>query len=188
MICQSCNEPIGSDVRFCPKCGAPVVLVEPPRQNFVPGYPSGYAPGAGPRLRVTRHLQILGTLWCVFGAYRILSGVLGMFFLRTFAMHGFGNGGWPFGGYRSPFPEGWMGFLLPVIATVTVVSAAFAFVTGYGLLTRRPWGRIIGIIAAVLALFKFPLGTAMGIYTLWVLAPGESSVEYDAITSQTARP
>jgi len=78
-----------------------------------------------------------------------------------------------------------MGFLLPVIATLTVVSAALAFVTGFSLLSRRPWGRILAIVAAVLALLKFPLGTALGIYTLWVLVPAESGIEYDSITAQT---
>ncbi len=78
-----------------------------------------------------------------------------------------------------------MGFLVPVLASVTIVSAALAFITGYGLLSRRSWGRTLAIVAAVLALFKFPFGTGLGIYTLWVLAPGESGAEYDSITAQS---
>ena len=32
-------------------------------------------------------------------------------------------------------------------------------------------GSDVAIVAAILALLKFPFGTALGIYTLWVLAP-----------------
>jgi hypothetical protein len=34
----------------------------------------------------------------------------------------------------------------------------------------------------ILALLKFPFGTALGIYTLWVLAPQASAVEWDEMT------
>jgi hypothetical protein len=43
----------------------------------------------------------------------------------------------------------------------------------------------VAIIAAIFALIKFPLGTALGIYTLWVLAPGASGLEYDAIADRS---
>ncbi len=72
-----------------------------------------------------------------------------------------------------------------MIAIATVVAAALALVTGFSLLTRRPWGRVLAIVAAILALLKFPLGTALGIYTLWVLAPGASGLEYDAIADRS---
>lgn len=187
MVCQACNAAIGLDVRFCPKCGAPVVQQPYPAPPFsAAGYGPAHTSPFLPRLRVTRNLQILGVLWCVFGAYRVIGGLIGMFFLQAWATHGFGNGTWPFGGHMGPqFPQAWMGFLLPVIATLTIVSAALAFLTGFSLLSSRPWGRTLAIVAAILALFKFPLGTALGIYTLWVLAPGASGVEYDSITARS---
>ncbi len=182
MVCRACNSTIEPNTRFCPKCGAPAVYAQvAPQQVPI----ARYTPLFAPRLRVTRNLQSLGVLWCVFGAYRILGGLIGMFFLHAVATHALGEGGWPFGGHGSHFPEAWMGFLVPVLASVTIVSAALAFITGYGLLSRRSWGRTLAIVAAVLALFKFPFGTGLGIYTLWVLAPGESGAEYDSITAQS---
>lgn len=71
--------------------------------------------------------------------------------------------------------------IAPILVTMTVVMAALALFAGYSLLTRKPWARMLAIVLAILALFKFPLGTALGIYTLWVLAPASSAVEYDAI-------
>ena len=81
-------------------------------------------------------------------------------------------------------PE-WMTALLPVIAVVTAAMAVLAFVAAFGLLTRRPWGRVLAIIAAILSLLKFPVGTALGIYTLWVLAPSASGAEYEGIVDRS---
>ena len=47
---------------------------------------------------------------------------------------------------------------------------------------RRPWARMLAIVLGVLALFKVPLGTALGVYTLWVLAPATSEAEWRAIS------
>jgi hypothetical protein len=46
---------------------------------------------------------------------------------------------------------------------------AIGVVAGWGLLTLRPWARILMIVLAILNLFAFPFGTALSVYTLWVL-------------------
>ena len=48
------------------------------------------------------------------------------------------------------------------------------FVAGYGLLKRRVWGRFLAIVVAVIDLFGIPVGTAIGIYGLWVLSDEEA--------------
>src|SRR5689334_19350007 len=40
---------------------------------------------------------------------------------------------------------------------------------GYGLLKGRSWGRVLAIVVAILSLLNFPIGTAIGVYALWVL-------------------
>jgi hypothetical protein len=42
-------------------------------------------------------------------------------------------------------------------------------ITGIGLLKYRPWARILGIALSVINLIHIPIGTALGIYGLWVL-------------------
>lgn len=198
MVCQACgSEVTAAEVRFCPRCGAQILAAQygaqPGAQATPPAPPAQYAgyqqsyPPYPPMVavpRVPRHLQTLGTLWCVYGAYRLLAGFIGMFFLRAFV--GRHWGGWyggPFGNYGMHGPA-WMA-LLPVIATITVMAAALALFTGFSLLTRKSWGRTLAIVIAILALLKFPVGTALGIYTLWVLAPGASGMEYDAIADRS---
>lgn len=179
MVCQGCGGPVGPDVKFCAHCGAQVV--QPAPQSIPPQPYAAYQPPANPQYppmmivpRVHKHLQTLGTLWCVYAAYRIVEGLIGMFFVRTFMYRRWG-GGFPFG-HGAP----WL-HLMPVIAGFTVLAAIFAAFVGYSLLMRRTWGRVLGIVAAVLVLFKVPFGTALGIYTLWVLAPSTSGLEYDSI-------
>jgi hypothetical protein len=177
MVCQACGTPIGEGVHFCPKCGAQAVMARPL-------YPQPTMPMYLPR--VQRNLQTLGILWCVLGVYRVVSGLIGMIFLRAMTTHNFGDDGWMFGSHwHGPFAPMWIGGLWPIVAVATVFSAALALIAGYGLLNRRPWGRIVAIIAAILALLKFPFGTALGIYTLWALAPGASGLEYDSIADRS---
>ncbi len=135
-----------------------------------------------PRLRVQRNLQMLGILWCLFGAYRVVSGLIAIFILRVATFHNFGNAGWQWGGHVSPM---WMGVLIPIITMVSILTAFLAFLVGFGLLRRRSWARVVGIVVAILALLKFPIGTALGIYTLWVLVPSESAMEYEAIADRS---
>jgi len=68
------------------------------------------------------------------------------------------------------------------IFSVGILLALFAGVhllLAWGLSERQPWARILGIVVGFLALIRFPLGTALGIYTLWVLLPESSGREYD---------
>jgi len=65
-----------------------------------------------------------------------------------------------------------MGILAIVGASIAVLLTLLALpgiVAGYGLLKRRSWGRILAVVIGVLGLVNFPIGTAIGIYTLWVL-------------------
>jgi uncharacterized membrane protein (DUF2068 family) len=67
-----------------------------------------------------------------------------------------------------------------VIAAVALVSALFlaigipSLIAGMGLLKHKRWARVLAIVVAVLALASFPIGTAAGVYTLWVLTHKEA--------------
>ena len=187
MVCQACGTPVVENVHYCSKCGAQVVMAQPPAQPRPPlyaGYPQPPVPMYLPR--VQRNLQVLGILWCVLGVYRIASGLFAITFLRALSTHNFGNDGWVFGRHwGGGFSPLWMGNLWPLFITTAILMAALAIFAGYGLLQRRPWGRTVAIIAAILALLKIPFGAALAIYTLWVLAPSTSGMEYDAIADRT---
>ena len=75
-----------------------------------------------------------------------------------------------------------MWVLTLVGTTVGLLMAALGLpglVAGYGLLTRKPWARILAIVVGILNLVNFPVGTAIGLYTLWVLTQS-AATEYFA--------
>jgi hypothetical protein len=66
---------------------------------------------------------------------------------------------------------------------IAFVIAALCFAAGWGLLKIRPWARGLAIVLGAISLLHPPFGTALGIYTLWVLLSGDSGAEYDRMAA-----
>ena len=179
MYCDGCGNQLTSGGQFCTKCGKPVV-------------PSGVASasavsratrqtGARSDGRVRRNIHRLATLWMINGILRLLGVGWVMVFGRMFIppLRGWmAPGGGPFGwSFDSVLSRGLFsaGIILAFFGVLHLVLA-------WGLFEREPWARFLGLALGFLALLRFPLGTALGIYTLWVLLPEESSAEYDRLT------
>ena len=68
--------------------------------------------------------------------------------------------------------------ILGVIGTVGLVfMAGFGLpgiLGGIGLLNRKEWARILVIAASCIGLFAFPIGTALSVYSFWVLFNDET--------------
>jgi len=175
MVCQSCGSPV--EGAFCSKCGAPLPAPPPP----VYGVPQPVM--RAPRLQ--SHLQLLGILWCVYGVYRVASGILAALIFLGISTPGF------LGGFGKPpnvpflVLAPWMSGVAVVVVLFTSVGALLALAAGVSLLMHKSWGRILAIVIGILALITIPFGTALGIYTLWVLAPSTSGAEYDAIADHS---
>jgi hypothetical protein len=78
----------------------------------------------------------------------------------------------------APDVPGFVLALLPAAGVFMTALGAVGFFAGWGLLERAPWARMLTIVLGCFALLHMPLGTALGIYTLWVLLPAESEREY----------
>jgi hypothetical protein len=61
-----------------------------------------------------------------------------------------------------------------VIAVFLTVVSVPGLIAGIGLLRRRPWARILAIVVGCLDLFNIPFGTALGVYTFYVLMNDEA--------------
>ncbi|MBI4875497.1 MAG: hypothetical protein HY822_12760 [Acidobacteria bacterium] len=55
------------------------------------------------------------------------------------------------------------------IALLILVLSAPGIVVGFGLYRFSPWARVLGIVLSALDLLHVPIGTAIGVYGLWVL-------------------
>ena len=56
-----------------------------------------------------------------------------------------------------------------------VILSIPEIIAGIWLLKRRPWARILAIIIACLDVIEIPIGTAIGIYSHWVLLNEEAT-------------
>lgn len=62
-----------------------------------------------------------------------------------------------------------------VMRSMTVVFAVIALLelpgiaAGWGLLTYRPWARPLNIAFSIFDLLSIPIGTVLGVYSLWVM-------------------
>jgi hypothetical protein len=159
MFCERCGNKLVEGQRFCSSCGKPVGI------SLVPLERQG---------KVQRNLQVLAILWLVVGALHLFLG----FGLFTFG-HIFANAGFHFDGAPNiaPLVRGIVSFL----GGFVLLKALLAIATGIGLLQRESWARPLAIVMSFFELLHIPFGTALGIYTLVVLLPSESSIEYDQL-------
>jgi hypothetical protein len=105
------------------------------------------------------HLDLLARLHQVWGGFGLLAGVSLLILAAGAALAPAG-------------PESRLRLGAIVIATVAVLplaGGAAAFWTGRALRRRQPRGRVAALVLGVLNLFVLPFGTALGIYSYWVL-------------------
>jgi hypothetical protein len=151
---------------YCDHCGAALQG----DANFCRacGRPVGGAPAVPGRTVLGGHVRLLGILWLAISAMRLLPA-FSLFWVAP-RMH------W------LP-PWNFLYDLLPVIGVGLLSSALVGFAAGWGLLRRERWARVVTIVLGAIALIDVPLGTALGIYTLWVLLPERSRDEFHAVTA-----
>jgi len=61
------------------------------------------------------------------------------------------------------------------IAFFFVVLSAADIIGGIGILRHKNWARYLVMIHSVLDVFNVPIGTALGVYCIWVLAQDETA-------------
>ena len=118
------------------------------------------------------HVRILAIVRIVFGALGLL-GAFVVFLVFGGAAGIVGTVG------AAEDPEALLavpviGIVGTAIVALIVVLSIPSLVAGIGLLNFRPWARILTIVLSVLDLLNVPVGTAVGIYGLWVLLNAET--------------
>lgn len=175
MSCAHCGAPIVAGQVFCSKCGQTVAGMQA-APAVAAGAPPDSRPAAGGSLRVSRHITALGIIWIVYSALRAIPGI----FLIAF-------GHWPVPFLRDRLPVFLGPSFGPLLQGLGVFISAWAIagiIAGCGLLGHQPWARILAIVLACVGLIHFPLGTALGIYTLWVLVPQDACSQYRQLASR----
>ncbi len=110
------------------------------------------------------HIRTLGIIYLVYHAIALLIGVLAFFLLSGIGIIT--------GDLQS---AGILGLIGVLIAVFMAVISAPGLLAGFGLLARRNWARDLAIILWCLHLVEVPIGTALGVYTIWVLTHEDTS-------------
>lgn len=124
-----------------------------------------------PARNMQHHVPILGWLYLVSHALFLAIGLL-VFVLLTGM------------GVATDEPEA-RSILTIVGVAVGLLLAVLSIpglVAGYGLLSRKGWGPSAALVVAILNLVNIPVGTALGVYTLWVLTQPDIHAYFNART------
>jgi hypothetical protein len=156
MFCDACGDAVQPGQGFCSRCGKQIVglITAPPM-----------------RRRVQDHIHLLSIFWFAISAFNSIIGVVLYIIANTVLAPG--------GPANAP------DFLRPLLSVVAIIilgGSALGFCAGWGLMHREPWARALTLVLGFLVLFiNIPIGTAVGIYTLWVLLPADSEQEYGVL-------
>jgi predicted nucleic acid-binding Zn ribbon protein len=165
MFCDGCGTAVQAGQAFCSKCGKQIVGTVSFSQQL--------------QGRVQRHVHLLGILWLAFSAFNAVGGLVLFVVANTLIAHLHEMGAPP------PVPTAFLQSLLSTIAIVILAKAACGFIAGWGILHRESWGRTAVLVLAFVSLFHIPFGTAIGVYSLWVLLPAQSEQEYNDLVEAT---
>ena len=111
------------------------------------------------------HVQIVAGLNIAAGALYLL----GAFALFAF----FGLIGGVVAANGEPGAGGIIGAIAAFLSVFLVLLGLPSIIAGWGLFLGKGWARILTIVLAVLHLPNVPIGTALGVYSLWVLLSDE---------------
>ncbi len=65
------------------------------------------------------------------------------------------------------------------IAGILLITSLPGIIGGIGLLNMKPWARILVLVLGFINLPGIPFGTALGIYTIWVLFKDETALLFE---------
>src|SRR5262245_65593846 len=110
------------------------------------------------------HVKVVAVLFIVFGALGALMALFSSVIFSALAAI--------VGSTQDPDASLGVAVLGLTGATLTVFLLVLAIpyiICGFGMLTLRPWSRILGIVLAAISLVRIPFGTIFGIYALIIL-------------------
>lgn len=156
MFCDQCGAHMQAGQSHCVRCGKAVTGLAEYGRN-----------------RVREHVKLVAILWMAYSALHFFGGLV-VLLIGKFVVVRIGN--IPNG----PPPEvmEWLPALVSTVGWLILVNAGLGIAVGWGLLQREDWARTFALVLGFVAMLNVPIGTAIGIYTAWVLLPSRSEAEY----------
>ena len=127
-------------------------------------------------MRMTRHIDLLAVFYQMWGALALVAGAAVLVLAA---------------GALAIVTSAERAALGPDVAASVTVVFFFLFAvgalawggihlwTGFSLRAHKAWARLVGLALAVLNLFFLPVGTALAVYTFWVLLSNETRMLFE---------
>ena len=110
-------------------------------------------------IKMKKHVTVVGAIHIGFGILGLIGAVV-VFFVLNFAKGFVGD---------DEIPVIVLGFLSISLPLLIGFMSTLGLVGGLGLLNFQPWARYLVIVVAALGCLNIPIGTLLGVYSLWVL-------------------
>jgi hypothetical protein len=114
--------------------------------------------------KMKKHVTAVGAIQIGFGILGFI-GALVIFLALSFAKGMVGN---------EDVPTVVLGFLSIGLPLLIGFFATLNLVGGIGLLSYKNWARILVMIVAAMGCLMIPIGTLIGVYSIWVLMQDDS--------------
>ena len=111
-----------------------------------------------------QHVSFVGALHIGFGLLGV-AGALAIFFGFQFLFQLVED---------EPLAQNVLSFIGNSLGLILLFVSTLGVIGGIGLFSYRPWARILVMIVSALNCLNVPVGTAKGIYSLWVLMQPET--------------
>ncbi|MEL7589209.1 MAG: hypothetical protein AAGU19_21025 [Prolixibacteraceae bacterium] len=117
-----------------------------------------------------KHINVVGVLYIVLSVLSFLGAFTIYFLLRLI------------GNFADDHNANMvLSLIAQVLSVVLVVLAIPGLVGGIGLIKRKSWARILVLILSIINLLNFPIGTAIGIYSIRALLQPEVAAEFQNV-------
>ena len=114
--------------------------------------------------KMKQHVSFVVAIHVGFGILGLL-GALTVFIIFNFAQ-GFV--------VEEPLAEEILSFLGGTLSILIMFFASLGIIGGIGLFSYKPWARILVMIVSAINCLNIPIGTAKGVYSIWVLMQKET--------------
>ena len=116
-----------------------------------------------------QHVSFVGALHIGFGILGLV-GALAIYFGFHFVFNFIED---------EPIAQNILSFVGNTLALIILFFAGLGIIGGIGLFTYKPWARILVMIVSAMNCLNVPVGTAKGVYSIWVLMQPETIELFD---------
>jgi hypothetical protein len=116
-----------------------------------------------------QHVSFVGALHVGFGILGLV-GALAIYFGFHFVFNFIED---------EPIAQNILSYVGNTLALIILFFASLGIIGGIGLFSYKPWARILVMIVSAMNCLNVPVGTAKGVYSIWVLMQPETIELFD---------